>query len=96
MAKLISASINLSKVDKTKLITGKDGVTKYLPILIHVNDEADDYNNDVAISEAQTKDEREAKAKKNYLGNGKTIWSNEAAKQSQPNNTTKSNDDLPF
>ena len=36
MASIIRASINLTNVDKTKIITGKKG--KYLPIVVTLND----------------------------------------------------------
>ena len=72
MAKLISASIDLTKIDKSK-IKEKDG-HKYYDITIALNDEKDKYGNDCSITEGQTKEERLAKEKKTYLGNGKVIW----------------------
>ena len=41
---------------------------------ISVNDTTDQYGNNVSIYESQTKEEREAKAKKVYLTNGKVVW----------------------
>lgn len=73
MSKLIGASIDLSKIDKSRIIEGKNGA-KYYNITISVNDEKDKYGNDCAITQGQTKEEREAKEKKVYLGNGKTFW----------------------
>lgn len=70
--KIISASINMKKIDKTKLINGKKGV--YLPITIIVNDELNQYDQDTSISMEQSKEEREAKADKVWLGNGKTVF----------------------
>jgi len=84
MAKIISASIDLSKIDKNKLITtDKNGQpfangAKYLNIQIVVNDQADQYGNDAAIRINQSKEEREAIVKPTYLGNGKTVWSDQA------------------
>ena len=79
MAKLISVGIDLSKIDKTK-ITEKNGALWY-NITISVNDEKDQYGNDTGVYQSQTKEERESKAKKVYLGNGKTVW------ESQPKTT---------
>lgn len=76
MAKIISGSIDLKKINYQKVVKGKNGQEWY-NILINVNDEKDQFNNDVSIIEGQTKEQREAKEKKNYLGNGKTIWTNE-------------------
>ena len=41
---------------------------------ISINDTTDTYGNNVSIYESQTKEEREAKAKKNYFANGKVVW----------------------
>ena len=76
MAKIIGASIDLTKIDKSKIKEGKNG-QKYIDISIVLNDEADKFGNTVAITEGQTKEEREAKAKKTYLGNGKVVWEND-------------------
>jgi hypothetical protein len=75
MAQLISASIDVSKISKDKLVQGAKG--KYLNITISINDEIDQYGNQVGIYESQSQTEREAKDKKNYLGNGKIAWSSE-------------------
>lgn len=98
MAKLIDLSINVSKVEKAKLIEGKKGV--YLNLTISVNDEKDDYGNDVSCWQGQTKEERESGGSKNYLGNGKVFWSNENAVRSAEKTINKEipekQDDLPF
>ena len=66
---MISASINVAKIDKSKLIDGKKG--KYLNLTIWLNDEPDQFGNDVSIQQSLTKEERESGAEKIYLGNGK-------------------------
>ena len=91
MSQIISASIDLSKIDKSKIVAGKNG-QKYYSISISVNDEADKFGNDVAIITNQTKEEREAKAPKVYLGNGKTVWKANGSSAPAPAN----DDDLPF
>ena len=74
MASIIKASINLNNVDKTKIINGAKG--KYLPIVITLNDEVDQFGNQGPIIIEQSKEERESKAAKVYLGNVKVVWSN--------------------
>jgi len=74
MASIIKASINLNNIDKTKIIEGKKG--KYLPITITLNDEPDQFGNQGPIVIEQTKEEREAKTAKVYLGNVKVLWTN--------------------
>lgn len=94
MSTLISGSIDLSKVDKSKL---KDG--KYLQVQISVNDNTDNYGNNVAITVNQTKEEREAKEKKTYLGNAKVVWTDNVIKVADKVETAGAkveNDSLPF
>ena len=74
MAGIIKTSINLSLIPKDKIIIGKKG--KYLPIALSVNDEPDQFGNQGPVIVDQTKEEREAKAPKVYLGNTKVVWSN--------------------
>ena len=75
MSKLILGSIDLTKINKSDIqTTDKNGNPfknggKYLPVAIWVNDEKDDYGNDVAIKAG-------SKENSYYIGNAKT-WSNE-------------------
>ena len=74
MASIIRASINLSNIPKEKIFVGKKG--KYLPITITINDELDQFGNQGPVVVEQTKEEREAKVAKTYLGNVKVVWTN--------------------
>jgi len=74
MASIIKTSINLSEIPKDKIFIGKKG--KYLPITITLNDEVDQFGNQGPVVVEQTKEEREAKAAKTYLGNVKVVWTN--------------------
>jgi len=74
MASIIKASIDLNKIPKDKIFVGKKG--KYLPITITINDEPDQFGNQGPVVVEQTKDERDAKAPKTYLGNVKIVWTN--------------------
>jgi hypothetical protein len=75
MAQLFSASLDVSKISKDKLVKGEKG--NYLNITVSINDEVDKYGNILTITESQTQEEREAKTSKNYLANGKLVWSTE-------------------
>ena len=72
MSTLINASIRVDKLPKEKFVIGKDGAV-YYNLTISVQDETR-YGNNVALTDSQTKDERDAKVAKNYLGNGKVVW----------------------
>ena len=74
MASIIKTSINLNEIPKDKIFTGKKG--KYLPITITLNDETDQFGNQGPVVVEQTKEERDAKAPKTYLGNVKVVWTN--------------------
>ena len=74
MAGIIKCSINLNAIPKDKIIQGKKG--KYLPITLTINDEIDNFGNQGPVVVEQSKEEREAKAPKTYLGNVKVLWTN--------------------
>ena len=103
MASIIKTSINLNNIPKDKIIVGKKG--KYLPISLTLNDEVDQFGNNGPVIVEQTKEEREMKADKQYLGNAKVVWTNgmnvEAApRMDQPKAAPKAEpvkeEDLPF
>ena len=74
MASILKTSINLSEIPKDKIINGKKG--KYLPITISLNDDLDQFGNQGPVCVDQTKEERDAKTAKTYLGNVKVVWTN--------------------
>lgn len=65
MSQLITASIDLDKIKAERLIQGKKG--KYANITIWINDQPDQYGNDVSIEQKTEKGET-----KIYIGNGRT------------------------
>jgi len=101
MASIIKASIDLNKIPKDKIFVGKKG--KYLPITITINDEVDQFGNQGPVVVEQSKEERDAKDPKTYLGNVKVVWSNGTNVEPAPRdgapaqaNTAPQVDDLPF
>lgn len=93
---IITASINLSKIDKTKLTKDKNG-NLWLNMDIFVSDTPDRYGNDVSIAYRQTKEERELKEKRGYIGNGKIVYGKiPRTQQSLINNDNNTDDGLPF
>lgn len=101
MAIILKTSINLSEIPKDKIIDGKKG--KYLPLTITINDEKDKFGNDGPVTVAQSKEEREAKEAKQYLGNVQVVWTNGSVPQPTPRDgqpmqqtAPVANDDLPF
>ena len=87
----MSALINFS-------IKGKDGYKNYT---ISISDETNQYGQNVTMYEQQSKEDRENKVKKKYIGNGNVIWNDGKitnAEKKEVNNTQKveENNDLPF
>ena len=103
MASIIKASLNLNDIPKDKIINGKKG--KYLPITITINNDADQFGNQGPIIVEQTKEERDAKIAKVYLGNVKVVWTDgnnvgaaprDAGQQIAQRAAAPVEDDLPF
>ena len=102
MASIIKTSIDLTKIPKDKIYAGKKG--KYLPITITLNNDLDQFGNQGPVVVEQTKEERDAKAPKTYLGNVKVVWTdgNNVNTAPRDNNSAPAtapaaaNEDLPF
>ena len=96
MSKLITAKIDVTKIQKQLLFSGQKGT--YLDLIIWVNDEPDRFGNDVSIEQKTEKGKD-----KIYLGNGKIYrpqgLSQQQAKQdpvSEEPADFGNKDDLPF
>ena len=89
--KLVNIKIDVEKITKDRLFKGKKGT--YLDLMVSINDEPDQFGNDASVWENQTKEEREGKENRNFLGNGKVVWKSDG-------DTPKANDSngggLPF
>ena len=101
MSTLISASICLSDIKKEKVTTAKNG-KKYMNITISVNDDVNQWGQNASVYHSQTKEEREAKTNRDYIGNGKVVWTDgtikvaEEAQAQSPAPSTSESDDLVF
>ena len=73
MGALINVSLRVDKLPKEKFVQGKDGAV-YYNFTIGVNDDSNQWGQNVSATDSQTKEEREAKKPKSYLGNGNVVW----------------------
>jgi hypothetical protein len=73
MSALMNVSLRVDKLPKEKFVAGKDGAV-YYNFTIGINDEANQFGQNVSLTDSQTKEEREAKKAKNYIGNGSVVW----------------------
>lgn len=69
---LINCSICLSDIPKEKIKLYDNG-KKYLSVVVSDLREKDAYGNTHSIYVSQTREEREAREKRIYLGNGKAV-----------------------
>ena len=71
MATIINASIDVTKIPKDSLVTGKKGT--YANVTVFINDETR-FGNNASIAMSQSKEQREAGEPKVYLGNGRVVY----------------------
>ena len=83
MSKLLSISIDTAKIDESRLAKGK-----YLNISVVERREPDQYGNTHTVYMQQSKEERQARADKIYIGSGKAFVFNSSQAEQE--------DDLPF
>ena len=88
MNRLITAKIDVSKIDKSKLFKGEKGT--YLDLTIWVNEVPDRFGNDISIEQRTAKEEN-----KIFLGNGKFYVKDEKKDIQLPPITSAGYDDLP-
>ena len=78
----------------------KDAKGKYKNFTISINDETNQYGQNIAIWEEQNKEERMAKKPRVYVGNGRVVWTNGqvsvAERQAEQVSSADDTADLPF
>ena len=100
MSALINFSLDVAALPKEKFVAAKNGKV-YINLTMSVNDETR-YGNNTGVYVSQTQEEREAKKKKSYLGNGKVVWNNgsivnaEKEEKQEPVTQAAEADGLPF
>lgn len=69
---------------------------KGISITVSINDDVDNFNQNISAYVSQSKEQREAKEKRVYVGNGKTFWSNKGEFKPEFKGKENKADDLPF
>ena len=69
MSTIISVGIN-----KDKITFNDKG---WANVTLFVNDETNQYGQNVSAANEQSKEQREAKEAKQYIGNGKVVWTSD-------------------
>jgi len=75
-------------------IKGKDG--KYKNYTVSISDQVNEYGQNVSMFVEQTKEERDAKKSRQYVGNGKVVWTDGNIYKAQKESETLVDDDSPF
>ena len=73
MSAIINLNLRVDALPKEKFVKGKDGKV-YYNFTISINDDTNQFGQNVKAIDSQTKEEREAKKAKLYLGNGNVVW----------------------
>ena len=98
MSAIVNFSLDLSKLPKEKMIKGKKGT--YINLSLSVNDETNQYGSNASVTLSQTKEERDAKQDKLYVGNGQVVWTDgtcvRAEKKTESVVEEVATSDLPF
>tara|TARA_B110001452_G_scaffold227401_1_gene202271 strand:- start:4570 stop:4863 length:294 start_codon:yes stop_codon:yes gene_type:complete len=97
MSKIINISIDVKMINKEKIKVNANG-SHYYSMTVMERKTPDDYGNTHYVVESQSKDERAAKAPKNYLkSSGKEfVFGGEAQVASNDVTLDDGDDDLPF
>jgi len=93
MGKIINLKIDVTKLDKDKFFVGKKGTYATITVAENMDGESE-YGDTHYVFEQQSKEERESKTPKNYLGNGKEFVF--GGGNGTPAVTDTVDDDLPF
>ena len=90
MSTIISVGLNRDK------ITFND--KGWANVTIFVNDETNAYGQNASAAMEQTKEQREAKEAKAYIGNGEVVWTDGTCVKAirQEEAQTVASDDMPF
>ena len=102
---MIVVSIDLTKIDKSKIVDGKNGQKYYSQVVDELRT-PDKFNNTHTVYQNQTKEERTDKIAKVYIGNGKEFKFNQqsapqqqvqqSAPQTNPLHSQQAINDMPF
>ena len=102
MGQLIKVLVEVEKLRGAKQIEGKTG-RKYFPLMVDVSDRVDQFGNHVSAYSEQTKEERDAKTPRHYVGNGKVVYGHGKMDRPAddgfapaPSKAKQADDDLPF
>ena len=98
----VNFQIDQDKLDKLRFHKGKKGT--YANLVLFLNSETDKFGQNGGIKQADTKEERDAGIKLQFVGNAKIFWSDNPDFQparveqqlAQPDDSDEFDDGIPF
>ena len=96
----VNLSIDVSKLDKSRLYKGAKGT--YANLTVFIDSNPDQYGKNGGVKEQATKDERDDKVKMPFVGNATIFWSDNSDFQqarvepAQEPATDEFDDSIPF
>jgi len=96
----VNLNINVTKIDKIRMVKGEKGT--YLNCTVFIDtDNKDDFGNNGMITQDVTKEEKEQKVKGAILGNSRVFWKDEQEQKQNKKvmhipDETEFDDDIPF
>ena len=96
MSALINLKINLDNLPKEKFVKGKKGT--YYNFTVSVNDDTNTYGQNASVFDSQSKEQREAKEPRKYIGNGQVVWTDGTCVKAERQEEAQAvaSDDMPF
>jgi len=96
MSALINLKINLDNLPKEKFVKGKKGT--YYSFTVSVNDDTNTYGQNASVFDSQSKEQREAKEPRKYIGNGQVAWTDGTCVKVERQEEAQAvvSDDMPF
>ena len=96
----VNLSIDVSKLDKSRLYKGAKGT--YANLTVFIDSNPDQFGKNGGVKEQATKDERDQKVKMPFVGNATIFWSDNPdfqqarVEQAQEPATDEFDDSIPF
>ena len=90
--KLISIKVDVTKLDKAKFFKADSGAL-YADLDVWINEDEPEEWKRVSINQSLTKEERDAKAKKTFCGNGKLLFGWDCGLSPAPSSNCSRNKD---
>jgi hypothetical protein len=96
----VNLSIDVSKLDKSRLYKGAKGT--YANLTVFIDSNPDQFGKNGGVKEQATKDERDQKVKMQFVGNATIFWSDNPdfqparVEQAQEPATDEFDDSIPF